>query len=191
MELKQAVAVCLISLFSATLVVLIARTLDSQAASRLEPHLERIAEQLEAIRAGGGISAAPRATASRGLEPGVSGDGVVVFYFHRTERCPTCEAIESQSHEVVHNDFAAELDSGELAWQTINYEEPANAELTEKFEIAMPVVVVARIKDGEVEDWESLDRVWGLVGDEPEFAEFVRGRIEEMLGEADSKQRGG
>jgi len=31
MELKKAVAVCLISLFSATLVVMIARTLDQQA----------------------------------------------------------------------------------------------------------------------------------------------------------------
>ena len=37
MELKNALAVCLISMFSATLVVLIARALDLQAASRLEP----------------------------------------------------------------------------------------------------------------------------------------------------------
>ena len=56
MELKNALAVCLISLFSATLVVLIARSLDSQAASRIEPQLARIAEQLEAIRASGGSS---------------------------------------------------------------------------------------------------------------------------------------
>ena len=44
MELKNAVAVCLISLVSATLVVLIARSLDNQAASRLEPQLAQIAE---------------------------------------------------------------------------------------------------------------------------------------------------
>ena len=46
MELKNAVAVCLISLFSATLVVLIARSLDSQAASQLEPQLASIVEEL-------------------------------------------------------------------------------------------------------------------------------------------------
>ena len=63
MELKNAVAVCLISLFSATLVVLIARSLDSQAASRLEPQLARIVEELEAIRSSGGIVASPAATA--------------------------------------------------------------------------------------------------------------------------------
>ena len=46
MELKNAVAVCLISLFSATIVVLIARSLDSQAASQLQPQLTSIAEEL-------------------------------------------------------------------------------------------------------------------------------------------------
>ena len=46
MELKNALAICLISLFSATLVVLIARSLDSAAASRLEPQLAKIAEEL-------------------------------------------------------------------------------------------------------------------------------------------------
>ena len=59
MELKNAVAVCLISLFSATLVVLIARSLDSQAASRLEPQLASIVEELQAMRKQGGIAASP------------------------------------------------------------------------------------------------------------------------------------
>jgi len=57
MELKNAVAVCLISLFSATLVVLIARSFDSQAAAHLEPQLERIVAELQAIRKQGGIAA--------------------------------------------------------------------------------------------------------------------------------------
>ena len=62
MELKNALAVCLISLFSATLVVLIARSLDSQAASRIEPQLAKIVQELEAIRTSGGIFTAGTAT---------------------------------------------------------------------------------------------------------------------------------
>ena len=65
MELKNAVAVCLISLFSATLVVLIARALDSQAASRLEPQLASIVEELQAIRKQGGVAAPPDAESKR------------------------------------------------------------------------------------------------------------------------------
>ena len=177
MELKNAVAVCLISLFSATLVVLIAGVLDTRAASRLEPQLARIVEELEAIRKSGGI-------ATSAAEPAPSDpvrDGLVVYYFHSSERCPTCRAIESQSHETVQTDFAAQLEEGRLDWTTLNYEQPAGAELAKKFEIQMPVVVLARMKGGQIADWKRLDEVWALVGDKPAFAEFVRGQIHQML----------
>ena len=177
MELKNAVAVCLISLFSATLVVLIARSMDSQAASRLEPQLARIVEELEAIRSSGGIVTSPAATAkNQSLR-----EGLVVYYFHSNTRCPTCQAIESQSHETVQADFASQLVSGEVAWEVLNYEEPAASELATKFEIQMPVVVLARMNEGQIEEWNRLDQVWGLVGDKPAFAEYIRAEIIQML----------
>lgn len=177
MELKTAVGVCLISLFSATLVVLIARSMDSQAASRLEPQLARIVEELEAIRSSGGIAVSPGARVRR-KSPS---DGLVVYYFHSNVRCPTCEAIESQSHETVQADFASQLESGEMAWEVLNYDEPAASELATKFEIQMPVVVLARMKEGQIEDWNRLDQVWGIVGDKPAFAEYIRAEITQML----------
>jgi hypothetical protein len=177
MELKHAVAVCLIALFSATVVVLIARSLDSQAASRLEPHLARIVEELEAIRASGGIATYTAATAKDQLLR----DGLVVYYFHSNTRCPTCQVIESQAHETVQADFAAELDSGKMVWKTLNYEEPVAADLTTKFEIQVPVVVLAQMKDGQIEDWDRLDQVWGLVDDKAAFAEYIRTEISQKL----------
>jgi hypothetical protein len=177
MELKKALAVCLISLFSATLVVLIARSLDSQAASRLEPQLAQIAEELKAIRKGGGIVGV-----SSGGEGEAVDNGLMVYYFHSNARCPTCRLIESQSHAAVQEEFASQLDSGELVWKILNYEKPANAELAKKFKIQMPVVVLARMKDGEIADWNRLDQVWALVGDKPAFRDYVRGEIAKMLG---------
>ena len=180
MELKHAVAVCLIALFSATVVVLIARSLDSQAASRLEPHLARIVEELEAIRASGGIATYSAATAKdQSLR-----DGLIVYYFHGNTRCPTCRAIESQAHETVQADFAQQLESGEMVWKTLNYEEPAASELAKKFEIQVPVVVLARQKKGQIEDWDRLDQVWGLVGDKSAFAEYIRTEISQRLSDS-------
>jgi hypothetical protein len=183
MDLKNAVSVCLISLFSATLVVLIARVLDSQAASRLEPQLARIVDELQAIRRSGGITAASGGTA----ENETVDDGLMVYYFHSDDRCPTCRAIETQSHDTVHSLFAPQLDSGELIWKILNYEQPAGTELAERFEIHMPMVVLARIKAGQIEDWKSLDQVWALVGDEPAFAEYVRDEIVQMLESTDEE----
>ena len=177
MDLKNAAVVCLISLFSATLVLLIARALDLQAASRLEPQLAQIADELRLLRKSGGIAAA----SDRAAESEPVDDGLIVYYFHSNARCTTCRAIESQSHETVKSDFAAQLDSGEVVWKILNYEEPAAADLAKKFEIQIPVVVLARMKGGQIEDWKRLDKVWALVGEKPAFVEYVRDEITRML----------
>jgi hypothetical protein len=178
MELKNAAAVCLISLFSATLVVLVARSLDSQAAARLEPQLASIVEELQAIRKQGGIAASPGSVANSET----AADGLVVYYFHSNTRCPTCQAIESQATDTVHADFASQLAKGEIAWTVLNYEQPAGAPLAKKFDVQMPVVVLAKMKAGQVEDWKRLDKVWALVGDKPAFAKYVGEEITKMLG---------
>jgi hypothetical protein len=177
MDLKNAAAVCLISLFSATLVVLIARALDNQAASRLEPQLASIVEELRALRGQGGMAAAPDAS----LKTETIDNGLIVYYFHGNMRCPTCRSIESQAHETVKTHFASPLSDGKIIWKIVNYEQAAAKPLATKFEIQMPVVVLARMKDGQIEDWKRLDEVWALVGDKAGFTKYVRGEIERML----------
>ena len=177
MDLKKVAAVCLISFFAATLVLLIARTLDLQAAVRLEAQLAKIVEELQAIRKSGGIKALSGGAAqSESVD-----DGLIVYYLHSNTRCPTCRGIESQSHEAVQSDFASQLENGEVVWRVLNYEESAGADLAKKFEIQMPVVVLAKMEGGRIEDWKRLDQVWALVGDKPAFAQYVRDEISQML----------
>jgi len=178
MNLKNAVAICLISFFSAALVVLIARSLDLDAASRIEPQLAKIVEQLEAIRKSGtagpaGLPASDRRQAS--------GDVLVVYYFHSKQRCQTCRSIETQALATVQSDFADELASGKLVWKVLCYEEPSVAELAERFDVQVPVVVLARQRDGEIQRWKRLDQVWDLVEDKPAFARLMRAEIHRML----------
>ena len=176
MDLKNAATICLIALFSATVVVLIARSLDSRAALQLEPHLIRIADELQTIRKQGGLAAA-----SDPVVASESPDQLVVYYFHGNFRCPTCRAIESQARETVKSRFASELTSERMAWKVLNYEQPAGTPLRKKFDIQMPVVVLARMAGGEIADWNRLDQVWPLVSDKPKFIEYVQAEIERML----------
>lgn len=176
MELKQAGAVCPLAILTTTLVLLVARSLDVDASSKLEPRLAEIVEELRTIREQGGIA----------LGGGVSDarqnvDGLTVFYFHGATRCPTCESIEARSHDTVRKIFADELDSGLLTWKVLNYEEPANEELAKKFEVQMPVVVLAHVRGGNVQEWKRLDEVWALVGDPPTFSAFLEEGIRDML----------
>lgn len=178
MELKNAAAVCLITLFSATLVVLIARSLDMQLASQLEPQLTQIAEELRAIREAGGMAS----TGDVASDDESVQDGVVVYYFHGNTRCPTCRSIESQSLNTVVEDFAPQMDSGEVIWKILNYEKPSGEPLAKQFDVQTPVVVLVRMEAGQMADWKRLDKVWALVGDPPVFREYVRDEIAAMLG---------
>jgi hypothetical protein len=74
-----------------------------------------------------------------------------------------------------------------MAWKILNYEEPAGADLGKKFEIQMPMIVLAQMKGGEVRNWRRLDMVWALVGDQPAFAEYIRSEIGRMLDAGDGQ----
>ena len=150
MDLQKSLSVCLLTFFFATMVVLIARALDNQAASRLEPQLTRIADQLEALNAAGGLPTASTAAAKSSEKS----DRVVVNYFYSNTRCTTCRAIESQTSEVVQSQYAAQLQDGTIAWKTLNYEDDMNSGLMEKFEIVMPVVVLMRFENNVMVDWK-------------------------------------
>jgi hypothetical protein len=173
MELKNALTVCLISLFSATVVLLIARVLDLQAAARLEPQLIKIADELETLRKQGGLAA------TRTERTG--GSRLVVYYFHGNTRCPTCRAVESQTHEVVRTSFAAELASEAVAWKPMNYEEPSGAGLGQQFDVVSFAVVLAKMQGDVLTQWKRLDRAGALVGDKSRFADYVREEIKQLL----------
>jgi len=176
-EFKNAAAICLISFFSATLVLLIARTLDVQAVARLEPQLRRIADELEALRKKRRMPA----PASAGQPGATLADSLIVYYWHGNTRCPTCRSIESQAHKVVQSDFASELKSGAVTWQVANYEDPAAADLVQKFDILASVVVLARMQAGQIAQWKRLDRVGALVDDGPAYAAYLRAEIRQLL----------
>ena len=179
MELKNAAAVCFISLFAATLVVLIARALDIQAASKIQPELQKIAVELETLReqiSGGGVSVTPGGKATATVS-----DGVAVYYAHSNTRCPTCEAIESQVHEAVTSGFADELKKGSISWEMVNYEEPSGKRFQEDYGVHMATVVLVRMKDGKPGEWKRLDEVWGLYTDKPECIKFVQAEISKLL----------
>jgi hypothetical protein len=114
------------------------------------------------------------------IEPALQ-NGLIVYYFHGNTRCPTCCSIESQTQDTVEANFASQLSSKEMAMQTINYEQPGAKQMVDKFAIQAPVVVLAKMKNNEIQDWKRLDEVWGLVNDKPGFSNFVQVEINRIL----------
>jgi hypothetical protein len=108
-------------------------------------------------------------------------EGLVAYYFHGETRCPTCRHIQAYAHEAIETGFAEQLANGEISWQVVNYESPANAHFVTDYEIVAPTVVLVRTSHGQPIDWRNLSRVWNLVGEKEAFVEYVQREAVELL----------
>ena len=108
---------------------------------------------------------------------------IMVYYFHRTARCPTCISIELKAHEVVRENFNNQIADGRLIWMPINVDEPGGEEFEKEFDVGLSSLVVAKIVDGNCIEYKKLNEVWTLLRDEEGFSKYVTDEINEYLNE--------
>jgi thiol-disulfide isomerase/thioredoxin len=75
-------------------------------------------------------------------QPSAEQKSVTVYYFHATMRCATCNAVEEQTRKVVDENFAAELKSGVLKLEVLNFEDKENRDLAKQFEIGWSSLIL-------------------------------------------------
>jgi len=102
-----------------------------------------------------------------------SGHKLIAYYFHRTQRCQTCLTIEAYAEEALQDAFSEALATGELEWRAVNVEEPAHEHFVEDYQLTSSALVLVDTQDGEQQDWQNLEQVWELAGDELEFKAYV------------------
>ena len=108
-------------------------------------------------------------------------DRVVAMYFHRTERCPTCQKMGSYSEEAVKTAFADEIKKGRVAFHFIDFEAEKNARYTKAYDISGPALIVAKISDNKVASYRNLEDIWDKVGDKPAFLRYVQENVKACL----------
>jgi hypothetical protein len=127
--------------------------------------------------------AAEQPTGTEDADAGARTARFVAYYFHGKVRCATCRKLEAYSREAITQGFTQELESGTLAWRTVNTDEPDNAHLVGDFELVAKSVVLVEYRDGEVVRFENLRLVWQLVGDKDGFVKYVRDSTREFIGQ--------
>jgi len=108
-------------------------------------------------------------------------DGVTVIGFHGSQRCRTCIRISDLARKTITEDFAAATQAGQLHWQDIDYDQPANAHFVKDYQLVSSTVVATLWKDGREITWKSLDGVWDHVGDEAAFRTYISQNVNELL----------
>lgn len=125
----------------------------------------------------------PTAGEPSGIDADVPSQQVVVYYFHGTNRCPTCLKIEALAAQTVTTSFAAELSDGRVRWQALDFELPENKHFVDEYELYSQSLIVLRLADGKPVAWKNLTEIWELVGDQEAFSNYVQGEVKAYLGE--------
>ena len=78
-----------------------------------------------------------------------SNSQLIVYYFHNTRRCATCNAIESKTVETLDTYFKDKIEDGTIQMIALNAEKKENKEICEKYEIWGSTLLLVKDDDGK------------------------------------------
>jgi hypothetical protein len=104
-------------------------------------------------------------------------DRVVVMYFHRTHRCPTCLRMGSYSEEAVVKGFAKEIKRGTVEFHYVDFQDETNAALTNGYKVSGPTLVVAQVMGNKIKEYKNLTEIWAKNSDKDAFLKYVRDNV--------------
>ncbi len=107
---------------------------------------------------------------------------VQVIYFHATNRCATCNAVENIASELIQEHYKEEYDEGIIYFKSLNLEEPQNEELVNKYEIAFSTLLIITYEDGEEIVTDFTDTAFRYAKNQPdEYKELLKVELEKVL----------
>ncbi len=81
---------------------------------------------------------------------------LLVYYFHLTHRCNTCQTIEATTKKNLETNFAKELKEGIIVYQSFNCELPENKKLVEKYTAYGSTLALTPIVNGKEAGMEDI-----------------------------------
>ncbi len=121
------------------------------------------------------------AAADASDEAGVPADRVVVMYFHRTQRCPTCLKMGGYSEEAVKTGFAQLIKEGKVEFHYIDFQDKKNEALTKGYQVSGPTLIVARVANSKVAELKNLKEMWTKVRNKDDFVAYVQNHVKDYL----------
>ncbi|MFQ3578821.1 MAG: nitrophenyl compound nitroreductase subunit ArsF family protein [Bacteroidales bacterium] len=81
-----------------------------------------------------------------------SNEKLLVYYFHATNRCVTCNAVENVAKELLNENFKTEIDNGTIKFASYNIDEEVNRALVKKYQIGFSTLLIIKA-DGTKTDF--------------------------------------
>ena len=104
-------------------------------------------------------------------------DRVVVMYFHRTQRCPTCLRMGSYSEEAVVKGFPKQIKNGTVEFHYVDFQNKKNAALAKGYKITGPSLTVVKVVKNKAVATNDLKDIWTKNRDKEVFLKYVRDNV--------------
>jgi len=111
----------------------------------------------------------------------LSDNQIIVYYFHRKFRCPSCLIVESTLHETLDNYFSEDFTKGNLAVCVVNIDEAQNKHYIEDFQILFNSVIVVDRRGGAAHRYKNIEKVWDIYDDRDATTQLFRDEIGPFL----------
>ena len=109
-------------------------------------------------------------------------DGVEVLYFHGKQRCPTCQAIEKETKELIDSQFRDAVKNGKVRFRVVDITKPENEALADKYEITWSSLVLVKYDNGkEISENLTQFAFANALSNPAQFKEELATKINQML----------
>lgn len=107
-------------------------------------------------------------------------NGTALFFFHYSQRCNQCLAMEKYSWEVLRDEFPWMMQRKQIQFRQEIMDLPENRGLIDRFGLVTSTLVIIRFVGMEEDSIRVLDRSWALYNEEVEFKKMLSEELHQM-----------
>lgn len=107
---------------------------------------------------------------------------LLIYYFHLTHRCNTCQTIEATTKKILDTYYSKELKEGIIVFQSFNCELPENKKLVDKYQAYGATLAFTPLINGKeagIDDLTSF--AFSKIRNEQAFTEGLMEKINEYI----------
>lgn len=108
---------------------------------------------------------------------------VIVYYFHGTFRCYTCNLMEKYSKEAIEINFKDALATGKFEFKAVNVEERDNEHFIKDYKLYTKSLILSLVKNGKEIKSKNLTKIWEYSRNKQRFLDYVKEEVTNFLKE--------